>query len=797
MISHPLTPDQRRIAREALANRQDLPDDDLVELIKAYLAEKASPGPERVDVPISGKATIRRDARGVPHISAGSAGDLSFALGYAEAQDRLWQLDYLRRLGHGRLGEIFGAERLNDDVLSRTLDISGIAERCLSELSPESREALEAFAAGVNAWIERLPNGLPAEFEWLGYEPEPWRPVDSLAILRRWWWYLTGRLHVLWTPEIVRASLDPERFQAYYTPDAEVGYIVPHGSYDPAPRWPAAQDQSPPMGGGEGGEGSNNWAVSPARSVTSSALLASDPHVYYTVPAEWYEAGLSLAGNNLFGCSYPGVPAFLIGRNEQLAWGITNNICLQRDLFIEETDESGMRYRDGTGWRDFDRRVERIAVKNGDDYELEVRLAHGRPVIDHLVPVTVHPRAIWPDVRVRSVVSLAWVGFEASDEIASALELSRATTIAEGREAFRGWKLPTWNIVLADTAGKISYQCIGELPLRDREWIGYRDANDPIDRWQAPIPYDGMPALIEPERGWVGSANNPTAPPDFPYPLFGCWTPEDRFPRLSALIEEQSPHSLDSFANMQADIYSGRGSRAISGIVAALGQPSEDMEAQALTALAGWDGALGTDSVAGSVYNVFFWMWHQRVVREQFPDHWLAVATESGNGLSAALLHENLGEWFTSEDARRAAIQAAFSDAVKWLRDRLGADPGMWHWGRLHTLGAIHPGARTPLQHLLFDIEPKPHQGGTSTLANAHFGLGGSFSTRLGASYRFITDLESAGSTRAICWPGQSGHPGSRYYEDQHLPYLRNEYFPAYAETGGVIELRGRGNAEG
>jgi penicillin amidase len=499
-----------------------------------------------------------------------------------------------------------------------------------------------------------------------------------------------------------------------------------------------------------------------------------------------------LAGSTLFGCSYPGVPAFLIGRNAQLAWGITNNICLQRDLCIEELDASGEHYRDGDAWRAFERRIERIEVKNNDPYELELRSAHGRPVIDHLVPEAVHPQTIWPETRARSAVSLAWVGFEASDEIASALALGRATTIAEGREAFRGWKLPTWNIVLADVTGKIAYQCIGELPLRGREWIGYRDANDAIDRWQEPIPYDAMPALIEPERGWVGSANNPTAPPDFPYPLFGCWTPEDRFPRLSQLIEERAPHSLDSFATMQADIFSGRGKRAIDGIVASVGEPADSAEAKALSLLAGWDGVLSTDSTAGSIYNVFFWQWHQQVVRERFPDRWTAIANESGNGLSAALLHGNLGEWFPDEGRRRDAIKRSFSEAIAWLRDRLGPDPDTWLWGNLHTLGAVHPAARTPLQHLLFDVEAKPHHGGTSTLANAHFGLGGSFATRLGASYRFMTDLANAESTRAICWPGQSGHPGSSHYVDQHAPYLRNDYFPALDEASEVIELRAK-----
>src|SRR6478752_3737832 len=239
-VTTKLTEAGRRIAREALAAPDDLSaiaqqtsirESTLLDLVRAYLAEKAQTGPATAKTGVRNGAEIVRDRRGVPHIKADNPWDLFFGFGYAQAQDRLWQLDYLRRHAHGRLCEIFGGDRLTDDRLSRTLDISGIADRTAASLDDESALAQEAFAAGINAWMAQLPHGLPAEFEWLGYEPEPWQVRDSLAILRRWWWYLTGRLHVLWTPDVIRAQLDPALFTAYYTPDAEVGYIVPPGAY--------------------------------------------------------------------------------------------------------------------------------------------------------------------------------------------------------------------------------------------------------------------------------------------------------------------------------------------------------------------------------------------------------------------------------------------------------------------------------------------------------------------------------------------------------------------------------------
>jgi penicillin amidase len=393
------------------------------------------------------------------------------------------------------------------------------------------------------------------------------------------------------------------------------------------------------------------------------------------------------------------------------------------------------------------------------------------------VPDAAKPGALWGGEANEQSLSLAWVGFEPSDEPQCALDLNRARGIEDGREAYRNWKLATWNIVLADDQGRIAYQTIGDIPLRERPCIGYRRADDPVDRWQGAIPFDGLPRLVEPERGWVGSANNQTAPNDFPYPLAGCWTPEDRFPRLSRLITERAPHTLETFLGMQTDVISERGARAIGGIVRAISEPATLAEQHAVRALAAWDGALTTETTGGTIYNVFFWQWHLRVMRERFGPDRHGIAIDSGNGLSAALLHENLGGWFPDDAARLTAIREAFSAAVEWLVQRHGDDPAGWAWGVLHTLGAAHPAARTPLQHLLFDIPPSPHQGGASTLANAGFGLGGPFTTRSGASYRFLADLGPDGGTRAVCWPGQSGQPGSPHFADQIDFYLNDRIY--------------------
>lgn len=807
-----LSAEQRRRALDALRDERSFAElagngAEVRELLGQYLREKASLGPSQVDIPLPDGAEIRRDRRGVPHISADSAESLFFAFGYAQAQDRLWQLDYLRRHAYGRLSEVYGRESLENDILSRTLSIGRIANGVMNRLPPEGRLAVEAFAAGVNAWMTALPAGLPAEFEMLGYEPEPWQPVDCLAIQRRWWWYLTGRLNVLSTPEAIRAGLgDASLVDQFLQPDAPVAYIVKPGEYDPSSPW-KGEDGTPAndlLGGPLDPVGSNNWVAAPAITHDGAALLASDPHVYFTVPADWYEVHLHGAGYDVIGAAYPATPGVMFGRNQHLAWGITNNICSLRDLYIEEIDPAQpTRFRRDGEWQTLAERTETIAIRDERPYEHITRYAGERPIVNHLLPGRALPGNLWPNDYPNTALSLAWIGFEASDEIGSLLDLNRANTVAEAREAVRSWRCPTLNLVLADDQGDIGYQCVGAIPLRSRAHRGYRQASNPADRWLGTIPFDALPRRSNPDSGWVASANNPTAPPDFPYPLAGTWAPEDRAPRAEHLLETRQPHTLGGFAAMQIDVHSGRAERALPGLLSAMGTTGDGDEVAALAALRQWDFRLNPEGVGGAIFYVFYWRWHQRVVRERFPAELVPLVQDAGWGLTSQLFHDNVAGWFTSNDARQAAMRESFSEAIAWLRKNLGPEQSGWRWGAIHRLGASHPAARTPIQHALFDQPLRPHPGGASTLASAFYSPPGSFDTKLGANYRLLASLDDDQTIRAICWPGQSGQPGSPHYADQVGPYLAEQHFTVpyrwddvEAETEHQIVLQGGGSKE-
>jgi penicillin amidase len=627
--------------------------------------------------------------------------------------------------------------------------------------------------------MEALPAGLPIEFELLDYEPEPWSPVDSMAILKRWTWYLTGRLPVISTPECVRAVIG-ERETEFYQPDGPLAYIVPPGHYDPEPRWPGLSVAEPEFlawGPQEPG-GSNNWAVGPALAEDGHAMVGSDPHVYFNVPSDCYEVHLHGAGLDVVGTAYAGVPIPRIGRNATLAWGITNNICMQRDLYVEQLDPSGERYLDGKDWRPIERRVAEIPVREAAPHQVEVRFAHGRPIVDHMVAEAALPRNLWsPELGADTALSLAWVGFELSDEPKAFLDLCRAQTVEDGRQALAGIRCATWNYVLADSAGSVAYQCTGAIPLRGRTYRGYRDANDRVDAWQGYIPFDGLPRLIDPERGWVASANNPAAPPDFPYPLSGTWMVEDRAARAEQLIEALRPHSAATYAEMQNDVLSGRAVRGIPPLIDVLAAAGNSRFEAPIGLLRDWNQQLTIDAPGGSIYFVFLWRWHQHVIRQRFPEELAELVQDAGGGLSASLLHGDPTGWFASDEKRHETIVTAMLETLDWLEERLGPEHDLWLWGYIHRLGAEHPAARTALQHEFLDIPPAPAPGGPGTLNSSHYVPPGTFDTRIGPIFRIISGLDPNSYTETVSWPGQSGHPGSQHYDDQVEHHLAGAYY--------------------
>jgi penicillin amidase len=748
-----------------------------------WRAEIASRIPETVGTrraTIRGPVRIERDPWGIPHVFADNDEDLFFGFGYAMAQDRLFQLDVLRRRGSGRLSEVLGTGGANLDQLARipgltsvfeldllvrTVGIRRIAEAEWDRLPAEGRALVTAFAAGVNALMDETRDRPPIEFDLLDYRPEPWSPLDCLTIEVDFAWYLTGRFPVIVLPELARRTVgDGPLFQAFLEREADEESILPPGSY------PLGRVGTQPIGTAVGdpqaAEGSNNWVVAGTRTPTGKPMLASDPHIAFEAVSCWYEVHLCGGSFDVAGMAYAGMPAVMFGRNPHVAWGCTNNICSQRDLYQERTDPAhpGCFLFDGR-WEPARERRETIAVKGRGPVEKTIRSSRNGPLVDEVLP---------PPARGTGPVALKWLGSHRVGWLPALLALNRARSAEEFREALRPWHVPVFSVVFADGEGHVGYQAAGRVPIRKHAERGYRPGWDPEHQWEGLVPFEGMPRLADPERGWIATANNRPAPDDFPYPLSGTWSDSLRADRIRQMIEAKSPLFLDDFVAMQYDALSLRAKRSLPHLLKPLSTSRVPGVREAVKHLEAWDGRMEVDSVGATIFAVFFAHWMRAVVAERFDGDTAALLSGGGAGVAAALLREDRAGWFKAGN-REPAIETAFRGALDCLGERLGNEMSQWTWSRLHVLPLRHVlSGRGDLGELL-DHGGQPVKSDSTTVCCT--GTGPAFEARTGAGYRMVVDLsESPPGLWAVDAQSQSGHPGSLHYADQLPDWLKGRY---------------------
>jgi penicillin amidase len=747
----------------------------------------------------SRRASVRRPVRiernrwGIPSIYADNDDDLFFGFGYAMAQDRLFQLDYLRRRGAGRLAEVLGAggtdldllaravgftSILELDLLARTVGIRRIAEHEWATLPDEARRLVTAFSDGINAVIDQTRDRPPIEFDLLDYRPEPWSPIDCLTIDVEFAWYLTGRFPVIVIPELAKRALgDGPLYRSLLEGEADDECILPPGSYPRARRGLEAVGRS--VSDPEGAEGSNNWVIAGRRTATGRPLVASDPHVPFDAVSWWYEVHLCGGSFHVAGMAYAGVPAVMFGRTERVAWGCTNNLCSQRDLYQEKTDPAhpGCFLYDGR-WELARERVEIIHVKGGESVRKTIRYSRNGPVVDEVLP---------PPARATGPVSLRWLGASAGGRLPALLMMNRSRSAAEFRDALRPWCVPTFCVVYADADGRIGYQATGRVPVRASAERGYRPGWDPAHQWQGLVPFEGMPHLADPPRGWVVTANNRVAPDDFAYPMFGTWTDGHRARRIRQMIEAREGPALSraDCGTMHQDALSLRGVKGVPHLLAVLWASADPRVQQAVKHLEAWDGRMEPDRVGAALFDVFFALWTKVVVRERFEGDTAALLAGGATGAAARLLEGDAIGWFPA-GRREEAIRGAMDAALDYLTKRLGPDVGDWTWGRLHVMPLRHILSGRGDLGVLLDQAGPAARGDMTTVCNT--GQGAAFEARSGANYRLIADFGDPLPTLwAVDASSESGHPGSPHYGDQLAGWARGEYhaLPLDREAAG------------
>jgi len=712
---------------------------------------------------------IRRDAVGVPHIQAQGILDAARAQGYVTAQDRLWQMDLMRRRALGELAEAFGEGALRADQEVRTLGLAAAARSSLPRLPEDLRAFVEAYAAGVSAYIESHRDTLPVEFRLLRYSPRPWTAADTVA---------TGKLLALdlaqgWDGEAFRAVV------ADKLPTDVQDLLFP--STFPDDRILVGSDTRAPGGAtgapAETTQGSNNWVVSGAHTASGKPLLANDPHLTLGVPSIWTAVHLSAGDLDVAGVTMPGVPGVILGRNRHVAWGATNVHDDCADLYVEEFDPAHPdRYRVGDGWETVTVRTEPIRVRDG-------MLSSSWHTVEHPVRVTRHG----PLVPVRGrLYALRWTSLDDTPDLPAFLLMNRARSWAEFREGLRLFAGPSQNFVYADANGHIAWYSAGRIPLR-RAGDGsrpYRGADADGD-WVGFVPFEELPHLVDPAPGRIVTANSRTVGTDYRYRISRGGIPPWRTATLLAGLEQRAGGwTADDMVRLQVERSSiPHRDLARALLDAAARHKGDPVWDDVMMEMSGWDGRLEPGSRPGALAITAFLALGERVIGPRVQGFPEAQALRRRTAPIDRLIRERPAGWLPAGAADwDAVLRDAWQDACTQLERRLGRDRTKWTCGALNRLVVHHPlaGAFAPLGRL-FD-PPVFGMGGSSTTPNVFVVNPNGIEA---PSMRLVADLADPDATRLVNFMGQSGQPASPYYENQLEPWVRveSQVLPMTAEA--------------
>jgi penicillin amidase len=774
---------------------------------------------------LQGAVTVIRDRWGVPHIYAETPHDLFLAQGYVTSQDRLWQMEFSRRIGAGRLSEILGKSTLSNDLFIRAIGWRRGAEADYQLLKQEERDVLQWYADGVNAFIGGHRDNLPIEFTILGltgakFTPETWTPVDSLTWGKVMAWDLGGN----WEDELLRS-----RLLSKYGQERGLQIInalwpaYPPGKPIIAPSGVTWQDLGEGelteaaelralMQMGRGEIGSNNWVIGGGRTTTGKPLLANDMHLAIQMPSIWYEVGLhcqKVDANcpySVTGFVFPGVPGVVVGHNDKIAWAVTNLGPDVQDLYIERVNPQNPNQVEFQGkWEDAQVIPETVRVMGKNlpkDFQptanMQVRYdaATDTTSIVFNVRVTRHG-PILNDV-VKSLraspdaVAMKWTAIQpGAGAVPALLALDRAQNWNEFRDALRHWDVPAQNFVFADVDGNIGYQAPSLIPIRAQGngsvpvpgWTGEYE-------WTGYIPFDKLPSRFNPPEGFIVTANHAVVDDQYPFFIAREWDYGYRAQRITDMIRAKDKLSADDIKAIHGDNYSVFADQLMPYLKAL--KANTPTQKTALDALMKWDRVDQRDSIGASVFEATFFhvmlnTFGDELGQDLIEDYWGAGSTQRA-AIGALLDRPNDAMWDDMSTADRVetrddTLQRAFEDACKELETRLGSNVSQWTWGRLHTTtfrnGSLGKSG-IALIEAIFNRGPVVTDGTSAAVNNTAYSAEPKdrYAVVHGPSERYIADLADWTRSLSVHTTGQSGHPYSTHYDDMIDRWRNIQYHP-------------------
>ena len=740
---------------------------------------------------LEAEVQVFRDENGIPHIIAENEKDLYRVAGYITAEDRLWQMDLLRRATQGTLSEIFGDDFIKTDLLLRALQISQKSEMIYEHLSEKEKIAIDAYADGVNQFITENINKLPIEFKILGYKPAEWLPQNSLNAVG----YMAWDLVTAWSNEITLYKIQQKVDSVLFTdfiPNFDGDSVI----YHLAENMPN-EIESPLNTLGSKIENlgiipfmaSNNWVVDSEKSANGTPILCNDMHLGYGIPGIWYQMHLVIKDKiNVTGVSIPGTPGIVAGHNENIAWGMTNVMLDGTDFYIETLNSDSTQYLLNGEWKDLRIDKEKIITKDGDTVVLQIRYTHRGPIISEFKGIT------------DKAISMRWIGYEYSNEYIGIYKINHASNWDEFREGAKGFGAASQNIIYADKDGNIGIQLTGLVPIRKIPGYHILPGDTTLYDWQGFVDFDSLPVEFNPKKHFLASANNKSTH-DVDYYITQYSVQDFRYRRIAQTLSAKDKISVDDMKKLLANQKSIMAEDILPKMLPEFEKLNlkTDEYSKIMEYMKKWDGEMSAESVAAMFFEQFHILFIENATSDELGynifEEVLKIKTLSNNVIvnlwnnKNSKLYDNINTKNKVETIDDI-ILLTFEETIDSLKSKIGLNVDSWNYGELHTITLEHPLAKVKILDIIFKLNKGPYSVGGSnhTVSPYSYKYTKAFSVTHGASERHIFTLENWSNSLTIIPTGISGIPASKFYCDQTERFINDEYHKDYFTIDDVME---------
>ena len=749
---------------------------------------------------INSTIEVYRDSFAVPYIIADNDEDAAFALGFLHAQERMFTMDLIRRAGDGRLSEILGEKAIPFDKMFRTVGISRNIKKNLYRYDSNVMKILQAYSNGVNTFLKERKGNYGIEFDVLGYQPEDWKPLHSLIVIKMMAW----ELNISWWTDLSFAELiqklGTEKVLEILPDYPQNALTIIADNFKHLPLINSSLVETDKafrsfIGWTGTHIGSNNWVVNDNKSVSGKPIIANDPHLAFSAPGKWYAAVIISKDWNAAGVTLPGVPGVVIGKGDNISWVLTNVMNDDSDFYVEKLDSSKTKYLMDGQWQNLKIIKDTIKVKDGKDFAMEIKETHRGPIISNIHPY----KFIYnkDDLDIPSI-SLRWSGNEFSDEMLAFYKINKAKNWNEFKDGVKYFGIPGQNFVYADAQGNIGYVMGARIPIRNSNnptlvFDGTTSEND----WKGFVPPQEIPTILNPAENFIASANNKTLK-DFKYHISNLWEPSSRIDRIRELLTYKEKHSPDDFKNYQMDNNSPYARKIVPYLINSFeGIKVKDKNLNiSLELFRKWNFEMDKYSQTPAIYSVFLKYLLKNIYYDEMGDdlynRFVFLANVPYRSL-LQILEKPESVWFddiktSKKEKREEILRKSLSDALNYLEENFGNDLTNWQWGRMHKVTFKHSfSGNFSLLDKYINIGPFEVGGDGTTINNTEYPFAKSieeismfkhdeFDNVLGPSMRYVYDFANPDEFYLILTTGQSGNLMSDNYKDQSQSWLKGKY---------------------